>query len=354
LGFLWQDEKPGTFFILMLVMKKKYIRHLIITGLLACSVSFLYGWGFWAHQRISRSAVFALPREMGIFFYNHLDFMAEESLIPDVRIYAINDKAEANRHYIDLEYLRKSPAEVITPHWKEAVKRYGDSLLNASGILPWYIDSMMNKLTKAFKDRNKSYILFLSADLGHYLADAHVPLHTTANHNGQLTGQRGIHSFWESYLPEKFGHNYNFYTGDARYIPDVKKEIWRIIEESHTLVDSVLTIHRNLNNQVSSDMMYQKDSTGKQLVNRYNQPVYTVAYGKKYHDMLNGMVERQMRKSIMATANFWFTAWVNAGKPDMTSLDAREVTKRNSKHYKSDIARWKKGKLFGVKTDRDY
>jgi hypothetical protein len=335
-------------------MKKNHLKYLVVTGLFACSVSLLYGWGFWAHHRINRSAVFALPREMGIFFYNHIDFIAEESLIPDVRIYAVNDKAEANRHYIDLEYLRKSPAEKITPEWKEAVKKYGDSLLNASGILPWYIDSMMNKLTKAFKDRNKSYILFLSADLGHYLGDAHVPLHTTANHNGQLTGQRGIHAFWESYLPERFGDNYNFHTGEAKYIPNVKKEIWRIIEESHMLVDSVLTIHRNLNKEVSTDMMYEKDSSGKQLLNKYNQPVYAVDYGKKYHEKLNGMIERQMRKAMAATANFWYTAWVNAGRPDINSLDASQLTKRNSKNYKSDLALWKKGKLFGVKTDKDF
>jgi hypothetical protein len=60
------------------------------------------------------------------------------------------------------------------------------------------------KLTQAFKEKRKSEILFIAADLGHYIADAHMPLHTSDNHDGQLTDQKGIHSLWESRLPELF------------------------------------------------------------------------------------------------------------------------------------------------------
>jgi hypothetical protein len=49
---------------------------------------------------------------------------------------------------------------------------------------------MMEKLTQAFKEKRKSEILFIAADLGHYIADAHMPLHTSDNHDGQLTDQR--------------------------------------------------------------------------------------------------------------------------------------------------------------------
>jgi hypothetical protein len=39
--------------------------------------------------------------------------------------------------------------------------------------------------------------------LGHYIGDAHVPLHTTSNYNGQKTNQHGIHGLWESRIPEQ-------------------------------------------------------------------------------------------------------------------------------------------------------
>jgi len=312
-------------------MKKKTLRFLVIILFIAGNVSMLYAWGFWAHQRINRAAVFALPDSMRVFFYNHIDFITEESVIPDVRKFAINDKAESNRHYIDLEMLRKSPSEIIPQTMKEATAKYHDTLLQKAGLLPWYMDDMMVKLTKAFHDKNKSEILFLAGDLAHYIADAHMPLHTTVNHDGQLTGQKGIHAFWESQLPEKFGDSYNLYTGKAVYLKNIQKEIWRIIEHSHKLVDTVLLTEKKLFQSYEADEVYEKDSKGVLIKNKYNQTKHSYAYAKAYHEKLNGMIEHQMRSSIAATANFWYTAWVNAGRPDLKGLDPRSLTERNKK-----------------------
>jgi hypothetical protein len=49
----------------------------------------------------------------------------------------------------------------------------------------WHIQDLMAKLTKAFKDKRKNEILFIAGDLGHYIADGHMPLHTSDNHDGQ-------------------------------------------------------------------------------------------------------------------------------------------------------------------------
>lgn len=70
--------------------------------------------------------------------------------------------------------------------------------------------------------------------------------------------------------------------------------------------------------------------------------------------MLNGMVEHQMRLSIAAVANFWYTAWVNGGKPDLINLDAQTLTQRNKKLLKKDWKLWNKGKLFGLKTSNEF
>ncbi len=61
---------------------------------------------------------------------------------------------------------------------------------------------MLARLTTAFKNKDPAKILKLSAELGHYIADFHVPLHASSNHNGQYTNQKGIHGFWESRIPE--------------------------------------------------------------------------------------------------------------------------------------------------------
>src|SRR5438105_1807637 len=147
----------------------------------------------------------------------------------------------------------------------------------------------MDKLSLAFNRKNKSDILFLSAELGHYLADAHVPLHTTANHDGQLTNQQGIHSFWESRLPELFGEKYNFYTGDAKYIDDITSEVWKIIKHSYSLVDTVLKTDKQLRSNFPKEKLYKKDSTGKTLMS-FNQPVLSTEYSTAYSEALKGMV----------------------------------------------------------------
>jgi len=334
-------------------MKKTIITFLSVIILAVSSVFFL-SWGTWGHQHINHAAVFALPDSMRHFFYNHIDFITEESVIPDVRKYTINDKAEFARHYIDIESFQAGPADILPQAMKEAAAKYDAKFLDKNGILPWYMVEVMQKLTKAFQDKKKAEILFLAADLGHYLGDASQPLHTSLNHDGQLTDQKGIHAFFESQLPEQFGGNYNFYTGDAVYIKDIQSEVWRIIMESHKLVDTLLLAEKKLKASFDTSKIYMKDAAGNIVKNKYNQPVHSYEYAKAYHGALNGMVEKQLRAAVSATANFWYTAWINAGSPDLNALDEASLTQRNSKNYKRDYKRWKKGGLFGFKIDAEF
>ncbi len=301
-------------------MKNIIARFLCIIILSVCSIVFV-SWGTWGHQHINNAAVFALPEGMRTFFYNHIDFITEESVIPDVRKYTINDKAEFARHYIDMESFQTSQADSLPQTMKAANAKYDAKFLDKNGILPWYMMEVMQKLTKAFQDKKKAEILFLSADLGHYLGDANMPLHTSLNHDGQLTGQRGIHAFFESQLPEMFGNSYNFYTGDAVYIKDVQAEIWRIVNDSHKLADTLLQTEQKVKAGFDTSKIHQKDAAGNVVKNKYNQWVHSFEYAKAYHDALNGLVERQLRAAVVSTANFWYTAWVNAGSPDLSTLD---------------------------------
>ena len=36
--------------------------------------------------------------------------------------------------------------------------------------------------------------------------------------------------------------------------------------------------------------------------------------------MLDGMVERRLTKSIIKVGSYWYTAWVNAGQPNLDKL----------------------------------
>ena len=333
----------------------KRLNQISLFALAFSAIIVLSSWGAWGHYHINKAAVFALPDSMRTFFYNHIDFMIEESVVPDLRKFAIVDKSEAGRHYLDIEDFDKPLDSLMNWSSDYAYSKYNEKDLQKKGFLPWFIQDVMDKLTKAFQDKKRTDILFLSADLAHYLSDAHVPLHTTSNHDGQLTNQRGIHAFWESQLPEMFGEGYNLKVAEAQYIPDVRLETWRIIRSTNALVDSVLQVEKNLSNTYPKDGMYVKDKLGNVVKNKYRQWIHTPEYTKQYHDALKGMVENQLRASITAVSSYWFTAWVNAGRPDLSTLDAQSLTKQNAKNYKKELKTWRKeGKLMNLKPANEF
>ena len=281
-------------------------------------------WGFYAHKEINKMAVFTLPPELMSFYKKHLDFITEKATNPDKRRYIL--VGEAPKHYLDIEYYTDSIL-IIRPDWKEASVKYPSDSLQAHGILPWNLIRLTYYLKEAFEKQDVKSILKLSADMGHYIGDLHVPLHTTRNYNGQLTGQHGIHGLWESRLPELFAAaNYNYYLGRADYIPDIPKAVWGALQESHDAVDSVLSFENRIHKSFREDKIYSyEDHNGKTVL------VYSEAYCKAYHQAMDNMVEKRMRAAIKLTGDLWYTCWVNAGKPDPKLLGDLSLTEEERK-----------------------
>lgn len=296
-------------------MKKVAISLILVISI---STSKLHSWGFWAHPRINRMAVFCLPEGMFTFYKANIDFITRHAVKPDERRYAVD--YEAPRHFIDLDHYGTLPFADFPRKWDDAVKKYTEDTLIAYGIVPWHVQKEYYRLVNAFKNKDLESILKISAELGHYIADAHVPLHTTENYNGQLTGQKGIHGFWESRLPELFGENYDYYIGQAYYIKNPLNEIWKVVIESHTALDSVLRFEKELTQQYPEDIKYGYENRNNILVRVYSQ-----TFSKAYHEKLSGQVERRMRMAILRTASFWYSAWVDAGQPNLDEYAQQKI-----------------------------
>lgn len=218
-------------------------KPLLILSLL-CVVILCSSWGFFAHKRINQLAIFTLPEGMIGFYKSNHKYITEHAVDPDKRRYA--DTAEGPRHYLDVENYEDN-IDSIPEKWNDAVNKYGAKKIAENGMVPWQIQRTYYNLVRAFKERDSLRILRYSADLGHYVADAHVPLHTTRNHNGQYTNQAGIHGFWESRVPELFAKDYNLLAGKAVYLENPLKEAWKIVKKSHSMVDTVLNFEAKLN-----------------------------------------------------------------------------------------------------------
>ena len=297
-------------------------------------------WGFFAHQRINRLAVFTLPQSMNSFFKRNIEYLTAHAVDADKRRYA--DENEASRHYLDADHYGASPFDSIPEKWKDAVARYTEDTLKAYGIVPWQIERSYHALVKAFQERDSSRILRYSADLGHYLADAHVPLHTTENYNGQLTNQVGIHAFWESRLPELYSDKYDFFVGRATYIEDPLKKAWKILRNTFSYKDSVLAIESRLNASFASDRKYSFSVRNGSLIKQYSED-----YSAAYHRALNGMIERQMRSSIITIGSFWYSAWVDAGQPDLKSMNRLSSEQEDPATKQKEDDLYKAGKIIG-------
>ena len=314
-------------------MKKIFLLFCLLAISTQC-----FCWGFYAHKKINYYAVFLLPPQMLLFYKPHIDFITEHATDPDKRRYAV--ASEGARHYIDIDHYGKYPFEELPHQWKDAVEKFGEDTLVTYGIVPWHIPTVLARLTKAFKEKNFSSILKISTEIGHYIADAHVPLHASENHNGQLTDQKGIHAFWESRVPELLAEkNFDFFIGKAQYIKEPEKFIWERVLESANAADSVLKFEKKLSMQFPGDKKFAFEKRNNTVIKQYSSD-YTIAYDK----MLNGMIERRMRQSIFAIASFWYTAWINAGQPDLSSLSKNTFSENDLKEFEKLNEDWKNNK----------
>lgn len=304
---------------------------LIFIGLLVSS------WGFYAHRQINRLAVFTLPPEMIGFYKKNILYITEASVNPDRRRFAVVD--EAPRHYIDIDHFGDSALYKMPRYWNDAVEKYGEDTLKAYGILPWHISVMYYRLRDAFMVKDPTKILSLSADMGHYIADAHVPLHTTENYNGQLTGQEGIHAFWESRLPELFSSQYDFFVGKAKYLKNPQLAAWKAVEDSNHQLDSVLMLEKVLTEKFG-EKKFSFETKGKQTIK-----VYSVEFSTAYHEALSNMIEQRMRAAIKLIGDFWYTAWVDAGQPDIRALINYSPTEEELQTRRKELEEWKQQRL---------
>lgn len=179
------------------------------------------------------------------------------------------------------------------------------------GILPYSLPWFYKRLIKAFSEQDHAKIIRLSAEIGHYIGDAHVPLHTSVNYNGQLTNQEGIHAFWESRIPELFAESeFDFVVGKADYIENIELYIWQILDKSHQMVQQVLAMEKKLSNEFPADNQYCFE---KRLGLVTKLPCKE--YAGRYHQLLDYHVEKRFRDCILAIGSIWFSAWTEAGQP---------------------------------------
>jgi hypothetical protein len=284
-------------------------RNLLLIGLL---ISLPYGllssppWGFFAHKKINKLAIYALPPEMIQFYKRHRIELENMAVLPDQRRYIL-DK-EAARHYIDLDQYVIS--RIIFSDWEQIKSQFPEDSIQKHGIVPWHIPIVYKNLKQAFIKKDTISIIKLSAELGHYIGDAHVPLHTTSNYDGQKTGQTGLHSFWESRIPEILDSALEDWIGPAEYLSNIQKSAWEWVIDSNQEVAILIQKEKEISRQIPNNKKFTFEQKGTTL-----QKTPSLFYSKKYHQSLGNQIEKRFNAAIKHVSDVWYSAWVDGGQP---------------------------------------
>jgi hypothetical protein len=316
-------------------LKNKLIPGVAFLIFLTCS-----SWGFLMHRTITQLSVYQLPQEMQPFFHQHMEYLVRNSVRPDQR--RNTDKSEETKHFIDFEAYGENAAHRMPQKWNAAVARYSQDSLRKYGYVPYWIIEMQQRLTNAFKKGNKDSILFYATDMAHYIEDAHVPLHTTLNYDGQLTDQKGLHSLWESMVPELTLEEFNLKAAKkASYIKSPEKEIWKTVRHSFGLVSRVLETEKKVSKKFTDSTKYRYQTRNGREVRSYIS-----GFGRAYAKALEPMVNDQAIRAANLVADFWFTAWVDAGKPDLKKLLTKKWEAADERKLQDELNAYRKNELL--------
>jgi hypothetical protein len=267
-------------------------------------------WGFSAHKELHALAISGLPPPIFSFFKTHQFTLIEKSIAADRRKHIVEDEAE--KHYIDLDVEDSTVIDIgILPQTIVKVYRnlvYKMSMCGVGGDSASTINDVVR----------------IAADLGHYIGDAHVPLHTTYNYNGQFSDQTGIHALWETHVYEITRPSWKPRPIKATYIGNIESWTLSVISTSHSFVDEVLSKEVAVRLRPGAPSQWGYRTRGRTM-----DIIPTPGFCREYADSLDNMVEKRFYESATGISCAWYSAWVDAGCPDLNKLKQRQSESKN-------------------------
>lgn len=262
-------------------------------------------WGFEAHKFIMDRAIALLPPELRPLFEKHRAEVVERSIDPDTWIIA-GWEDERPRHFVDMDSpgFGQFPFTELPRDYTAALAKFGAAKMRDAGTVPWTTEEVYGALRRAFEayprrggfgpNAHLDVILF-SAWLAHYTADAHVPLHSVANYDGQQTQQWGLHARWESTMFERYRDRLAIAPKPIPAIKDPRSFVFNALLDDTKLVPALLKSDR--------------DAIG-------DRDAYDDAYYQAFFAANRTVMERRLNDSIAAVAAMIVGAWEAAGKPN--------------------------------------
>jgi hypothetical protein len=273
---------------------RAFVLPLALLALCLTRPDLALAWGPTAHDIVNTWAIQTLPPEIRSFFENNRQFLVEHANDPDEWIK--KDRYERMRSYIYLDKYGVFPYPDLPHVYERAREKFGSLRINRDGILPWQIGEFSLRVTKAMKSGNWEEVKLDAAALAHYVADAHDPLHTTQNFDGQLTLQTGLSARFDIHLLDRYSKFFIMHPENAVKIDDPTEYAFQTCLASNVWVNLV----------VWSDLGAREGLTD-----------YTDEYYDRFYNQVGATVVHEINAAAHDAGSYWYTAWLNGGCPQL-------------------------------------
>ncbi|MGA7613646.1 MAG: hypothetical protein WBX15_00570 [Thermoanaerobaculia bacterium] len=272
----------------------------------------LFAWGEKGHYIANEAATYGTPADMPYFFHQAYPQLIYMSYDPD-RWRGAGEALDAvnpPNHFLDYEYvegldLPRDRYDFIDLMIRTGRFRKYSIGISTTGFLPWRIAEVSDLLEQQWRfwrrlpagmerSQVEQNIIAISGVLGHYVADASNPDHTTINYNG-----------WVEPNPEHFpidcDAHYRFESGfvaNSVEVSDVLPKLHPLVPRTDYFKTALELIHES-NSLVST--LYRIDRDGG-----FAYP-YGTKEGKEF-------AVSRLASGASVMRDLWYSCWVNSGK----------------------------------------
>ena len=228
----------------------------------------------------------------------HFALDTKEKLLSStsLNVYKTGDRAEGPRHFLDIDIYGPYPFVELPHDYDGAVTKFGAEAVTKRGLATWRIADYTQLLSEAMKSGDAKKIVQTAGALAHYIEDIHMPLHVVKNYNGQFTNQHGVHQRFEDDMVDAYAEQIHLSPKMASDIGDPLEAAFDIVLDSYVYADNLLHADRRA---------------------KLEEDTYGTSYLEKFFQFSGWIAVRRMSDAATATASYWYTAWLRAGKPEL-------------------------------------
>jgi hypothetical protein len=270
-----------------------------LPGLVAVALVPLLGgealaWGSRTHEIINRRAAESMTDAAATAWRPLARSLGAHASDADHR--KSTNREEPPRHYIDIDVYDEPPFANVPRSLEVLLEKRGKAEVDQWGIVPWAIEECYRMLVLSLERGDWASAGAWAADLGHYVADSHQPLHCTVNYDGQNTGNDGIHLRFEVHMMNR--HFEEQTIEPVRDLPDPEGDpvefCFAWIAEAYPELGTILT---------ADDRARAADPD----------------YGDQYYEVLwrdtQAVAIAQVSRAVRDLTALYAAAWEEAGRP---------------------------------------